>query len=232
MAKILTKVEKFGDIEALLRIGTSDKKSFEEVCLQKVYTKKGLTVEQGERWLDLGANVGAFTCFALSKGAQVLSIEPEPNNIKMALNNIKRNNFQERLVQGAAVTDEYPYDSVTLFLSNTRYGQWRHSIHKRKNKNNIEVKAYKFSDLLEYGDCVKMDIEGEEIGILSDFDDFDRIKKLCFEYHFDVNDDLDLYRNLMGKLSDNFNECHYASFPDDAKKHEFYPPATIVYCYK
>lgn len=61
----------------------SDLKTFQEVLGNKVYLKKGMTIQIGENWMDCGGNVGSFTLLACSKGAKVTVYEPDPFNCEM-----------------------------------------------------------------------------------------------------------------------------------------------------
>ena len=65
------------------RPGFSDLKTFEEVIGRSVYQKRGMTILPGERWMDCGGNVGAFTLMACSLGADVVTYEPDPYNCEM-----------------------------------------------------------------------------------------------------------------------------------------------------
>lgn len=65
------------------RQGTSDLKTFEEVIGRDVYRKKGMTINEGETWIDCGGNVGAFTLLACRIGAKVITYWPDPENCKM-----------------------------------------------------------------------------------------------------------------------------------------------------
>lgn len=75
------------------RPGTTDQKVIEEVIKRNVYEHKkfGFFIKDCPIWLDLGANIGTFTCLASSKGSCVVSFEPEPDNFKLLGENITLN---------------------------------------------------------------------------------------------------------------------------------------------
>jgi FkbM family methyltransferase len=50
-------------------------------------------LERCDMFVDVGANVGFFTCLAASRGYPCLSIEPHPENVKVLYRNILRNGF-------------------------------------------------------------------------------------------------------------------------------------------
>ena len=58
------------------RPGSTDAKSYEEVFDKKVYFQKGIKFDayEGEAWIDLGGNAGAFSNYAVMKGAKKVLI--------------------------------------------------------------------------------------------------------------------------------------------------------------
>lgn len=215
-----------------VRPGTSDEKAIQEVVVDGAYKRRYFQVESGERWLDLGANIGAFSCWAGSLGAQVEAYEPEPQNAALTRDNIALNHLVIPVHEQAVVSDGEPRDHLNLYLSNTTYGNWRHSLYKTKNKRCIQVPVARISPLLASCDAVKMDIEGAEIDILFSLTDYGAVRKLCFEYHFDVNDSIALFMDIIGKLKRIFPEVRHNKLPEGMEHYTFYPPARIVFCWR
>lgn len=54
---------------------------------------------------DLGANIGIFTLFFAKHGKEVVAFEPFPNNCKVLLDNIKRNNLHNVRLHDIALSD-------------------------------------------------------------------------------------------------------------------------------
>ena len=212
------------------RYGTSDAQAIKEVVECRAYTRQWFQVESGERWLDLGVNIGAFSAFAESAGASVVGYEAEATSAHLARRNMELNGFTATIHHAAVVADSYTAPTVPLYLSNTAYGVWRHSLHATKGRRAVEVPAVPISSILAGIDAVKMDIEGVEIEILHSLHDFQGIKKLCFEYHFNVNKPVSLWRHIMERLKHHFSRVHHRYIPDDAEVYNFFPPATIVFC--
>lgn len=50
-------------------------------------------LKQGAALVDIGANVGLFSCYAHSKGTPVLAVEPQPRNVQLLLRNLRINKF-------------------------------------------------------------------------------------------------------------------------------------------
>lgn len=50
-------------------------------------------LKQGAALVDIGANVGLFSCYAHSRGTPVLAVEPQPRNVQLLLRNLSINKF-------------------------------------------------------------------------------------------------------------------------------------------
>ncbi|MDR7135111.1 FkbM family methyltransferase [Lysobacter niastensis] len=53
-------------------------------------------LERADRFVDIGANLGYYTCLALQAGRGVLAIEPQPRNLKSLYRNLLSNGWQDR----------------------------------------------------------------------------------------------------------------------------------------
>ena len=77
-----------------------------------------------------------------------------------------------------------------------------------------------------------MDIEGAEMKIIETIEI--KLKKLVFEWSFDVDDNIDRYRNAVEKVSKQFVNVHAGQV--DAKHKvwlkSWFPPCKNVYCYQ
>ena len=101
-------------IKFYYREGMSDIKTFEEVLGNEVYLKKSMTIQAGEKWMDCGGNVGAFTLLACSKGANVTVYEPDPFNCEMIKKNLLLNGFKAIIKQAALVHNDTK--EIILFI--------------------------------------------------------------------------------------------------------------------
>ena len=145
--------------------------------IAEVRTYEKLGIRPGDRVLDVGANIGAFTRMAAEAGASlVVAVEPEPDNIAEFEFNAQfiPTGTHVELVAAAAVTGGP--DLVTLYLTRGP-NKGAHSL-ARKNASNggkkgpipprlsIEVPTVEWTDLLAEGfDVIKVDIEGGEYGL-------------------------------------------------------------------
>ena len=76
------------------RAGLSDRKAIREVVEKRAYARHGFTPRPGDHWLDLGANVGAFTVWAAAHGADVIAFEPDPESMRMVHRNVALNHLE------------------------------------------------------------------------------------------------------------------------------------------
>lgn len=197
--------------ECFSRNGFSDQKVFNEIFVEKIYEKPcvGFQVEAGETWLDLGANCGYFTQFALEKGAKVFAVDADYENqdIILALNSYE--NFLG-LELAAVVPDSFKSKFVE-FYKRTDKMTWKSSLFKVANSRKVSVPTLKFTELLErFGEnvCVKMDIEGAEIPILIEKKEFKGIKKMAFEWSFDKEPRMKVLREVIQKLQGEFSKVY------------------------
>lgn len=242
-----TEIINIKGLKIMIRPKTTDEKVVKEIFSQNVYQKKRVKdkttgkfvpfefgVEKGDVWLDLGANIGTFTLSAISQGAQVIACEPESSNLELLEKNLDLNGMKAVIIPGVVTTS----DSATnnLYICNGDYNKYRHTIYHKRGRKSITVKNFKIIDILEqyHVDCIKMDIEGAEIDILEYLDpsDYERfgIRKLVFEYSFDIDPSIPRFRNIINRLQQYFRRVHFTKVNLDEEVYKYYPPATIVHC--
>lgn len=216
-------------LKFVVRPGSSDEKAIAEVVGKGSYEKKDFRIEPGERWLDLGGNVGAFAVLAASRGANVVTYEPDPTNVALIRKNLALNNLPA-IVQAKAVVHD---DRVAATLNLWPNGQsWRNSLCRNK-KGTIPLTVFceNFFKVAQPEDCVKMDIEGAEIALLEAWPEGFRVKKLVFEYSFDVDKSTARLRSILSKLRPAFQTVRYSSQIDRIESWDFFPPCTMVHCF-
>ena len=206
-----------------IRLGTTDKNVVEEVLVTKCYRMEKLDfdVRRGEKWLDFGANIGAFARYCqLARAAEVTSVEPDPYNFQCLKDNlcnnrlIKAHRLRPRdtkrvLIKGAVVAvDEGPVAFYTFMKSDETRSrsstlQWpgfTRRIHV------LPVPIHRFHG--EFWDGIKMDIEGGEFDIL-DKRLLPKTRKLVFEYHTSRDPSVDNLRRRLEYLHEQFSVVHY-----------------------
>jgi FkbM family methyltransferase len=174
---------KMGTAKPLIRPGTSDLNVLKEVLIARVYRKATINfdVEAGESWLDLGANIGAFTLYCHLNDASCMAFEPEPRCFELLQMNV--GNFPECEIHCAAVTSS-TQKFLQLYPSNRTGNHSRSTFHPtRIGLKDFPTKvANRCINTLEGFDGIKMDIEGSEFGIM-DSGLIPKCNKLVMEYH-------------------------------------------------
>lgn len=219
-------IEKYG-FKFCIRKGTSDEKTIDEVIGKKNYEKKYFKIEKDEHWIDLGGNIGAFTIFAISKGAKVTAYEPDPNNCEMFEKNLKLNKMKAQVINKAVVSN----NNGQSFLSIHKAGQfWRNSLIRNVGDLTIKVPTINFETLTGFDGC-KMDIEGSEMKILEKTNNF--INKLVFEWSFDADVNIDRYRNVVEKMKTNYTTVKARQLNEKYKTWQanWFPPCLNAFCF-
>lgn len=162
------------------RPGTSDWEVLQEVLVSRCYRNElvGFDVEEGERWLDLGGNIGAFALYCRSRGAECISYEPDPECFDI----FKLNAPEAEVVRACVTADERKY--LQMFKPQADHKLSRNSIIEFGGSVSTgQVPNVHIEDALEgHFDGIKMDIEGSEFGII-DEGLIPLTRKLVFEYH-------------------------------------------------
>lgn len=217
-----------------VRPETSDEKAVGEVFKNNSYQRKAFKIGRGEKWVDMGANIGAFSVFVASLGNDVVSYEAEPYNAQATETNLVINGVTPRVIQKAVVPQSFEGDFVTFYVLRRPMALRRHSISQpKKDFETIQVPVVRWLDAIPDGfDCLKMNIEGVEIDILKEASvpELRRFRKLVFEWSFDKEPQVDVLRNVLAKLALAFPyvDCS-RKLPPDLKVYKFYPPNAFVY---
>jgi FkbM family methyltransferase len=211
------------------RAGTSDEKNFREVIEGGSYERKFFKIQAGERWVDMGGNVGAFALYAIQRGARVHIYEPDPTNCRQIERNLKLNGFDAQISQAAIVHDDTREVTLNLWPD----GQsWRNSIvRNRRGTKPLKVPAVNYREALIPAECCKMDIEGAEIPILRSWDLPTPLSKLVFEWSFDAEPRVELLRMALGKLKKSFTNVRHTKQVETVEMWKFFPPCTTVHCF-
>lgn len=212
-----------------IRPGTTDEKVIPEVVQHHCYERSDFRIMAGEKWADIGANIGSFSCVAAQRGASVFAFEPEPDNYKLLNENVAFNGFGDQIkLYKFAITASGK--ELSLYTCKSNRNKYRHSILPHKGWNTIETDCQPFDFILSLGvNCIKMDCEGSELQIFDQKPDLSNIKKLVFEYHFDLDRSIANFIKRIKYLSSFYSYIHYAKLPP-GETYDFFPAARIVYC--
>lgn len=137
----------------------TDKIVIKEIWEEDVYRLEDGHLNRGGIVLDIGANIGAFSVYCASKGAEVYAVEPEPSNLEVLKANVEINNMQDRIkVIEYGVSD---FDGEAVIDNSGGCS----TIKDDKSGSTIDILS--FDSLLEKYeiqgiDVLKIDIEGSE----------------------------------------------------------------------
>lgn len=116
----------------------------------------------GDLFLDIGANIGIYTLFALDLGATVIACEPDAHNAQRLRENLELNGFTAEVIQ-KAVSDRPGILWLTQGLDSYNYLVFEDTP-PADVQTIVEVEATTVDDLL--GDRVaaglKIDVQGAE----------------------------------------------------------------------
>lgn len=227
------------DLSFFTRPDTTDDKVITEVVERQVYRRIryqnkpfDFDVKPGETWLDLGGNIGTFSCLALAKGAKkVISFEPETDNFNILKKNLELNGFDPARYTLHKKGVASKTGKTKLYLSKNDYNKYRHSIFPKSGRPYVEIDLVSITKVLNSNiDGVKIDIEGAEVEILEKVNNWKNVSKLVFEYSFDIFPSVARFKNIISNLKKHFKVVNHPKLPPGLKEYNFYPPAVVVYC--
>jgi FkbM family methyltransferase len=132
-------------------------------------------IREGFVFIDVGANVGAYSLFVASRAgpaARILAIEPQPEIFERLIFNIRLNAIPTVKAIDCAVAEKA--GEVTLFLDPHNAGESSLKVVSSSGAKPIRVAARTLLDLIEAEayprvDAIKLDVEGAEDLILEPF---------------------------------------------------------------
>lgn len=148
----------------------------------------GLILNEKDVVLDLGGNIGAFTCDIFDKVKKVIAFEPEDVNFEFLSINVESNGAKNVVLNKQAVVGN---DDVVrdFYLGKAPY---YYSFLVKNNRKRVPVECVNINEVMAKYKPTKMkvDIEGSEWEVLINCKDFGRVNQIIFEYNFDMNMDL------------------------------------------
>ncbi len=128
-------------------------------------------LHQGAIVVDVGANIGYYTILAaraVGPRGKVFALEPDPENLSVLNQNVRKNDMSDRIVViPAAAADTTA--TTQLYLSEENTGD--HRIYKEGSgeRRSVQVKTVKIDECIPKGskvDFVKIDVQGAEAKVL------------------------------------------------------------------
>lgn len=159
-----------GGLKVVLRHGSTDITTFDEIFCSSAYEPPAVVAaaigEPGgtRHILDLGANVGLFTVFALRRwpGARITAFEPDPANVAVLRSCVALNPGDVTVVGAAAASA----DGFLPFV--TGRGAESHRRHPDEIAPTVDLPCVDVFAHLATADFAKIDIEGGEWELLAD----------------------------------------------------------------
>lgn len=174
-------------VKIKLRVDSTDLMAFTHVWLLKEYERPGFEIKNNDTIIDVGSHIGLFALFSsqFCKSGRIYCFEPIKENFEMLKANIELNHITNIIPTNAAVSKDN--GAVTIYLNEDAAG---HSMYVTSKKS-VEVESISLQTVLDSNDInlcdfLKLDCEGEEYSIIGSLplSSFDKIKKMCIEYHF------------------------------------------------
>lgn len=170
----------------------SDFSAFYQVAVQKSYLHLFSIISSGNTVIDAGANIGIFTVIAsylAGKNGKVISIEPDPENLRILKRNIELNKLNNVIVIPKALYSmsgqqlNFHQDGVMSKIMDVNY-----------IGNKITVESITLDDLNKelnsHPTILKMDIEGaERFALLGMKESIQYIKYIEAEIHSKIDYD-------------------------------------------
>lgn len=176
------------------RSGTHDLEMMREIWKDRYYTEGGFDIPHGATVLDIGGGIGGFSVFAAQHYARrIYTFEPEPSSYDLLVTNTSRNPYAAAITgYQAAITVEGGKTNLSGF-GVMEDGKTINTGIPRVGQDGVEVESYSIHDVLSWEtswDMVKVDIEGYEYELFSNFseDEWDKIRIIAMEFHGDNED--------------------------------------------
>lgn len=177
-----------------LRVDSTDMMAFTHVWLLREYKRAEFDIKNDDIIIDIGAHIGLFALYSsqFCKDGKIYCFEPIRENFEMLKANIELNGIKNIVATNAAVSSNNGV--VTVYINDDEAGHSMHVIGaKSVQVDSISLQRIIDSHDVTQCDFLKLDCEGEEYEIIDSLpaEYFDRIKKICIEYHFaDTKPDL------------------------------------------
>ena len=202
-----------------------DERVVRNIVEHEEYCRPGYEISPGDVVIDIGANIGAFSLYALRvPNTRVYSVEPDPENFSLLSRNVSQNAFTDRSVRlQAAVAAER--GTVRLNFGSAGIVHSTMDQHRNDALGSVQVDATTIADLFEghkltHCDLFKIDCEGAEWTAFAALPDeiLTRIERLVMEWHGigDLAERRALVQDFIGRLQRlGFQIDHFSQFAQE-----------------
>jgi FkbM family methyltransferase len=190
---------KSGIIIKIRNTPSTDIHIFTEIWINKEYSKKEFEIKNSDVIIDIGSHIGIFALWVFQncKNGKIICVEPEKNNFKILNENILKNKISNIVCYNAAGSK----DLRKIKISKSEKDSASHSIFNEGKEffecNTITLEKIFNENKITKCDLLKLDCEGAEFEILLNLESkfFEKIEKICLEYH--RNKKLNLDENIL-----------------------------------
>lgn len=217
------------------RPDTTDENVMKEIFGRKDYQniKNGFVFDKGsqkgKRWLDLGANIGAFSKLVEKCGGTTIAFEPIEENFMI----LEKNVDKSEVFQAAVTTSKS--ETLQFYTSTKERDKYRFTSIQNARPSDVVNNIYIGEVIEGFGkfDGVKIDIEGAELdmidkGLIPDCD------LLVMEYHFSKDKNMANFHKRVALLREIFTHVHYQPFLNKYDLTKPYPLSVdkYIHCVK
>lgn len=158
--------------------------TFQEVWLMDLYQKHH-RIKKGDVVVDIGANIGAFSVLAASRGARVFAYEPTPRSFRYLVENTRNYDVTR---YNLAVAD---HGGTTTIFESSGSDEGNGPNPDTASSSSFTAKATTLSAIIKDNaitrcDLLKMDCEGCESAVLRGDgakEAFQKVANIAMEYH-------------------------------------------------
>jgi FkbM family methyltransferase len=182
-----------------------------EIFDQKEYYYKEISIQPDDVVVDLGGNIGAFTTYALSKGAsKVYTVEPFPMYVNFLHKNLEPFSDKVEIIPMAISDSNGKTELMINFQNNTILNDVYKELNWENNDKSVTVDKIDLVTLSEKNNIdiinyLKVDVEGSEYLVFNGVDDSflsNKVEKVAIEYHWNFN-------GKVNPIIEKLNRCNF-----------------------
>ncbi len=174
-------------LQFAVRPCTLDLDILDEVIRGGVYTRPGWALPTSANIVDVGAHIGAFSVLAsrLWPTATVFAFEPQQDNFRLLLRNLRLNRCAEAQAHMQAVAGQSGRRDLQIAPTNTGGHSLGSGAGVTEQVDSVSLADFMEGHPVDRVHFLKMDCEGAEYEILESLsaDHFSRIDRLAVEFH-------------------------------------------------
>ena len=216
------------EIKFFHRPGTNDWNTIYSCVMDDEYGLATLSLSEGDTAVDIGAHIGGTTLGLLSRGFNVIAVEPLPENVELIKKNAEENGWSDRLrIINKAIHSNSTDKTIIRYASeSTDFGAEHKYIGNSTSDpeylsiwsggEEIEVSSISLNDLLKNLQSVsflKIDCEGAEWRTFESASKktIEKINKLAAELHSVTGMD-DIYKSFHQLIGERFTPISNEKF--------------------